>query len=140
MKKRTVELINELKECTAIERYIEINSEQFIDCTLAEYINELMVEKGMRKIDVVKSSRLSEVYTYQIIAGMKKPDREKILCIAFALTASIEEANRLLRTGGKAELYAKSKRDSILIFALDRKLSLDETNDILFELGQDVLG
>jgi len=139
MNKRTQELIHELKECTQIEQYIEDNKEQFRDCSLAEYISGLMTEKGIKKIDVVKRSNLTEVYTYQILAGMKNPDREKLLCIIFALGLSLMEADRVLKMGGKAELYAKKRRDSIIIFALEKKISLDETNDLLYELGEETL-
>lgn len=139
MNKRTEELVNELKECQKIEDYMVQNEGEFQECTLAEYIAGLMQEKELRKIDVVKRSRLSEVYTYQILAGMKNPDRDKLLCIVFALELNFAEANRLLKNGGKAELYAKNKRDSIIIFALEKKLTLDEANDLLYELQQEIL-
>lgn len=139
MDKRTEELANELKECKDVQAYITDNKDQFIDLTLSEYIACLMQEKQFKKIDIVKRSRLSEVYTYQILAGMKNPDRSKLMCIIFALEPGLPEANRLLKLAGKAELYPKNKRDSIIIFALNKKLSLDETNDLLFELGEETL-
>jgi len=139
MNKRTEELMNELKACTKIRSFVEENAQQFLDCTLAEYIARLMKEKELKKIDVVKRSRLSEVYTYQILAGMKNPDRDKLICIVFALDSDLKQTNRLLKLGGKSELYAKNRRDSIIIFALEKNLSLEDTNDLLYELGQDIL-
>lgn len=139
MDKRTEELIHELKECRQIERFIEDNDQQFEQGSLADYIAALMERKGIKKIDVVKRSRLSEVYTYQILAGMKNPDREKLLCIIFGLELNLQEANRVLKMGGKAELYPKKRRDSVIIFALNKGLSLDDTNDLLYELGEETL-
>lgn len=139
MKKRTDELINELKNSKSIKCFIDENESNFTDYSLSEYIEKLMKEKQLKKIDIVKRSNLSEVYTYQIMAGMKNPDREKLLCIIFALQLSMEEANRLLKIAGKAELYPRSKRDSILIFALERKLTINEANEMLFELSQETL-
>ena len=134
MSKRTEELVNELKECTSINDYIMENESQFLELNTAEYIEILMEHKGLKKIDIVKRSKLSEVYTYQILAGMKNPDRDKLLCIIFALEADVAEADCLLKIAGKSELYAKHRRDTIIMFALSKKLTIDETNDLLYEL------
>lgn len=139
MKKRTEELVNELKNCESITSYIEENQTEFWEIDLAEYIEILMKDKSLKKIDIVKRSRLSEVYTYQILAGMRNPDRDKLLCIIFAMELTRSEADRLLKIAGKSGLYAKNKRDSILIFALDRRLPLEDTNDMLYELGEQTL-
>lgn len=139
MNKRTEELVNELKECSSISDYIMENESQFLELSPAEYIEILMKKKGLKKIDIVKHAKLSEVYTYQILAGMKNPDRDKLLCILFALKAEVAEADCLLRIAGKAELYAKNRRDTVIMFALSKQLSIDETNDLLYELEQETL-
>lgn len=139
MSKKTDELINELKNCTSLDKFIKENESQFLDCSAADYIAGIMEKKGLKKIDVVKRSNLSEVYTYQILAGMKNPDRDKLLCIIFAIGMDTTEADTLLKIAGKSELYVKNKRDSIIVFALERNLSLLETNELLYDLGENTL-
>lgn len=139
MDKKTEELINELQDCPSIQDYIQANDSHFLHCTTAEYIGELMHKYGLKKSDIVNHSCLSEVYTYQILSGAKHPERDKLLCLAFALCLSILETNRLLKISGKSELYAKSKRDSILIFALSKKLDIHQANDLLYALEEQTL-
>jgi len=137
--KRTEELLHELKECASISSFLTENQESFTAATLAEQLANLMDAKDIKRAALVRSSGLSEVYAYQILAGTKNPERDKILCLAFALGTSPDEANRLLASGGKAPLYPKNQRDSVLIYGLSKHLAVPEINDLLFELGQATL-
>ena len=52
---------------------------------------------------------------------------------------TLDEIHALLCSTGYADLYAKNKRDSILIFGITKELSLIEINELLYELGEDVI-
>ena len=140
MNKKTEELINELLECKSIENYVDENREQFLDYTLTEYLNMLLRNKCIRKIDVVRQSCQSETYVYQIFDGKRgNPDRDKLICIARAMQLDLKETDRVLKVSGKSELYAKDRRDSVIIFAVNKGLNIHGTNDLLFELGERTL-
>lgn len=59
-----------------------------------------------------------------------------MLSIALAMTLGYEEATRLLYIAHKPLLDPRSIRDSIIIFALNNKLSVPDTNDILFQFNE----
>lgn len=139
MNKNTDELVNQLKSCESIIGYLNENDKCFLDYSLSEYIEKLICEKQIKKADIVKQSGLSEIYAYQIISGMKNPSRNKLICIILAINCSVSEANILLNIAGKSELYAKNRRDSIILFAISRSLSFMNTNDLLYELQEELL-
>jgi hypothetical protein len=45
----------------------------------------------------------------------------------------------MLKLAEKSQLYVKNKRDAIIIFALNKKLSMIELNELLFEEGCEIL-
>lgn len=50
------------------------------------------------------------------------------------------ELQLLLRLGKYLMLDPRDKRDSVFIYAISKKLSVMETNDILFNCKQEILG
>ena len=51
----------------------------------------------------------------------------------------LADAQRLLRVGQVSELYPRKKRDSIILFGLQKNLSIQEVDDLLFELGEETI-
>lgn len=41
--------------------------------SLSEYLQALLEEKGLRRIDVIRSADLNETFGYQIFMGQRKP-------------------------------------------------------------------
>ena len=121
--KTTDELINEIQNSRDIESYIEKNSEKFDSALLYEKITEIMEQKRLKKSKVVARSGLNRGYTYQIFSGKRFPSRDKLLAICFGLQLSLDETDRLLRLAGYLPLYARNKRDAIIIFAVVNKKS-----------------
>ena len=113
---------------------------QIHEVSLPKYLQQLLTEKQLDKAKVITESQLPRTYAYQIFQGYKQAGRDKILQLAFAMRLSLEETNRLLTIAGHAHLYAKKKRDAILIFALSKHNSLMEANELLEELDQELLG
>ena len=50
---------------------------------------------------------------------------------AIAAKLTIEETNDLLKYARESKLYARDRRDAIIIFALNSNLNIYETNDLL---------
>lgn len=107
--------------------------------TLPEFLNTLLIEKGVSKSDVIKSSNLDRTYAYQIFSGTKSPSRDKIIALAFGFGLSSSECNRMLMLAGFSGLYAKSLRDSCIIFSLDRHQTILTANETLHNLGENIL-
>lgn len=138
--KSTEELNHEIKHATDIEDFLENNQEDLIRSTLAAHLKTLLSKKGIRKADVVRDSQLGRTYVYQIFSGEKTPSRDKLIAIAFGLHLSDMETQTLLKISKNRELYARDERDAIILFAMQREMSIFDANALLFEHGFQVLG
>lgn len=138
--KTTDKLLDILKKSSSIENYIEDVSDVLLpDNTLAERLSDLLDSKNQKRSDIVRLSNLDRGYVYDIFAGKKRPSRDKLLAICFAMSLSIDEVQQLLKSTGYHFLYARKKRDSVILFALNRQISLMETNELLFQMEYDPL-
>ena len=104
--------------------------------TFSEYIKEIMIKRDLYKKDISKASLIDRSYTSQIIEGDKHPGRDKVLAITSGLGFSLEETQKALKLAGLNELYPKSKRDSIIIFAINKQMSIMDTNAELARYGE----
>ena len=107
---------------------------------LATYLNELLLAKGRRRVEVVRAAELNETFGYQIFKGQRGAGRDTVLCLAIALGCDLVETRRLLQAAGVNELYCKDRRDAIIIFCIDRGYSLRRVDDELYRLGERTLG
>ena len=63
------------------------------------------------------------------------PSRDKLITLAFGLGLSVDETQTMLKISGYKELYARSRRDSVMLFALNQNNTLLEVNEMLYEHG-----
>ncbi len=131
--KNTEELTHEIKSATDIDDYLAVNSDNMLTTTLSDYLNTLLRQKKIRKADVIRGSLLSRAYVYKIFAGEKIPSRDKLIALAFGLGLSDSETQKMLKLSGYRELYARSKRDALLLFALQKHKSILEVNELLYD-------
>lgn len=133
----TEELLDELLSSPNPEAFIagrDINS-----YTLSEYLEYLLVEKGLKRSDVVREAGLNETFGYQIFRGQRGASRDKVLQLALAMDLSLRETDRLLQSAGLNELYCKNRRDAIIIFSIDKGYSLQKTNEELYRFGEETI-
>ena len=90
----TEELLGELLEAPDPAAFIDAHPAA--DRTLSGYLNELLAQKGLERADVIHAADLNETYGYQIFMGQRKPSRNKVLQIVFALGLDLREANSCL--------------------------------------------
>lgn len=100
---------------------------------------DLLDSKGLRRVDVVHEAQLNETFGYQIFKGQRKPSRNKVLQLALAMHLNLRETNRLLQAACVSTLYCKDRRDAIIIYCVEHKGSLTQTNDTLYEFGEDTI-
>ena len=123
------------KDLEALSDYID-NMESNYPYSLSEHIKNLLKEKAINTSELIKRSRIERTYCYQILNGRKRPGRDKILARALAFNLNVEETQKVLRIAKEGDLYAKDKRDCILIFALNHKYNLIDTNQLLNHYGE----
>lgn len=133
MIKQTDELLKELDNTSDINQYLSTNRDELIEQNVAKYLNELLEKKEtLTKSKIIKSTSLSESYIYDIFRGEKSnPSRNKLLQIAFAMSLDLETTQKLLKIAKVGILYPRIKRDSIIIFALNKNLDFFECENLL---------
>ena len=107
--------------------------------SLPDYLQELLDTHNLVRAQVIREAQLNETFGYQIFMGQRNPSRDKVLQLAFAMHLTLQEANRLCQAAGVNSLYAKDRRDAILIFCLDRGMSLQKVNEELYRFREETL-
>lgn len=139
MKKTTEELLKTLKHSPNINSYLSLEQENFQTLPLHLYFDKMFTEKGISPSQCIRNSGLDRTYCYQIFSGRKLPSRDKVLALCFGLSLNFEETQILLKSTDYTPLYPRNKRDSIIIFALQRHISVLEVNELLQDLKQNLL-
>lgn len=140
MEKTTQELEQVLNQVNTFDEFVLQEEDNLNPAPLHELLKEHMTQKNISAAELISRSGLDRTYTYQILSGAKRPSREKVEALSFALCLTLEEVQTLFRRAGYPTLYAKNQRDSILIFILQRHGSLSDVNELLFDYGYDILG
>lgn len=130
--KNTNDLQNELMSTSNLSRFLSENQDNFNSEEFSDLLQSLFQKKGISKAALAKNAGMSEVYLYQLFSGGRNPSRNRIICLCFGLSATLEESQELLRGSGNAQLYAKDRRDAIIIYGLLHRMTLAEVNDRLF--------
>lgn len=134
--KDTDELFIELREENDIKNYLRRNRDEFV-LPLSKYLENLLAQKNLSKQTVIERSGVQREYAYHIFSGLKKnPSRPKVLALAFAMNLTLEETQYLLRYAKQSPLYPRNPWDSIIISAIDQKLTVLQTNELLNRLGE----
>lgn len=137
--KDTNDLQNELMSAPDLGRFLSENEDKFNHKNFPEMLQDLFKRKKISKATLARKAGISNVYLYQIFSGERNPSRNRILCLCFGLSATLEETQDLLKHSGYAQLYVKDKRDAIIIYGLVHSLELDEVNDRLFGEKEETL-
>lgn len=138
-KKPTDELMEVLHSSNSIQQYIAGNGKYLLNVSLSEYLNQLVKEKQLVKSTVIKQAEFNEIYGYQIFSGVRKPSRDKLLSLCVGMVLSLTETQQTLKFAGLAPLYPKNKRDSILIFGIEKQQSICSINEMLYSNDEDTL-
>lgn len=134
----TVPLEHFLKSCETYEDFEKRFSDELLneDGRIGMYLSSLLNKYDQKASVVSFDAHLNPSYVGNIMNGKKNnPSRDALICICFALGASEEELQYLLKYAGHAPLYVRRKRDVIIWFGIKKKESLEMVNDNLIERG-----
>ena len=137
--KRTTDLEREMSGRIKLNAFLEKNKDQFISYDMKAILVPYMEEKGLSKAELARRSKMSDVYLFQILSGRRKPSRDKLLGICIGMELTIQETQSILKQCHEVPLYAKDRRDAIILFGIERSWNMDEIDDALFEAGERLL-
>ena len=143
LKKTTDELLNIL---TSVQSEAELgNSVGKLEMSgrvtsFLQYLQEKMQERELEAGELWRAAQIPRSYGYNILSGVRKPRRDKVLALCLALNLSCEETQRVLKVAGAGALYPRRQRDAVIMFSLRKGLSVMDTNILLDEFSQEPLG
>ena len=132
--KTTNDLLNVLNETTTndnLDTYLD-NIEKYQGMNYYDYFDALRSKHNIKKSDIARDSGISRTYCYQILNGTRKPGRDNAIALCIAARFTLSETIRFLEILNLGILYPKIKRDSIIIYSINRSLSVQETNELLY--------
>ena len=135
MKKNTFDLLKDLENTEDFGTYFDENKDEFLSVELSDYLNGLLQQRGLKKIDVIKRAELSQIYGYQIFSGIRRPGKYKMICIALAIGLDLEETQKLLKACGFVPLYPKNCEDSVYIYSIHCRFTVSQMNALLEHYG-----
>ena len=137
--KSTEVLRSELRNANSAEQFIIENQSELCLVSVAEYLNKMLIKYNLEKSDVAKRGGFVGNYPYQIFNGIKAASRDKLIQIAIGFPLTVEDTQYLLRLGGHSELYVRNSRDAYIMFALEKRYGITETNELLYYNGKTIL-
>lgn len=133
----TEDLLERLRAAATPESYLREGAT--VERTLPDYLFQLLRDRGIKRSEVVRASGLNSTVVYDIFAGKSRPGRDRAVMLAFGLRCTVRETQRLLRLAGVAELWAKQRRDAIIIWCIEQGMDRTECDDELWRLGESTL-
>ena len=140
MKKTTKELEGILLNAHSAnaEQIFTENNYSFVNKTFSDYFKDLLSQNKISQQKVFIDADISEKYGYKLISGEKHTNqRDTLLRLCYAGKLNVEETNRSLILYGMSPLYARNKRDALLIIAFnDRVGDILDLNEYLIKNGE----
>lgn len=134
---KTNKLLNTIKN-TKSESLQEM-MEEIPDVTFSEYLEKILETKHMTRGQLLSKTNIQRNYGYQIFDGSRIPNKDKVIQISLALGLDLHLTNNLLSLSNNGTLYAKVKRDALLIYCIENHKSVYETDELLMEYNLHVL-
>ena len=122
-----------------LKSVLKNNEDYFVDVEdrkkFSIYVRDLIAEKGLTQVDVAYKAGFSKSYGSQILQGETQLNkRDAVLRVCIAANFTLKETNRALKLNRLQPLYAKYKRDFVLMVAINEgKKTVEEVDKILEE-------
>ena len=136
----TSTLLHRLFKTASIERFIRHFDKQMEYVPFDAYITDLCERMNIKPQHIIIKAGIERTYGHQLFSGRRKPSRDKVIQLAFGFVMNYNEAQELLKAARKSPLHPKVKRDAVIIYALNRKLDVNDVQTTLHELCLPVLG
>ncbi len=132
----TSQLLSMIKKSEQFSDIAEVYHDITETPVFCHYLYDIMEKHRFSAKDIISSSGIERSYFYHILSGQKMPGRNMILRISLCMRATLTETNQLLRLSNQGVLYAKVRRDAAIIFAIEKKCTMQQTNDLLLSIDE----
>ena len=129
----TSQLLSIIKKSGHFSEVTEAFHDKEEEPVFCHFLYSLMDKHQLTPKDIISKSGIERSYFYHILSGQKTPGRNIILRICLCMSATLNETNQLLRLANQGTLEAKVRRDAAIIFAIEKKYTMEQTNRFLKE-------
>lgn len=92
--------------------------------------------RGVTLAALAREIDMERTALYRIVKQGRPTSRNVLLRMAFALGLSVEDAQKLLKCGRRCALSPRDRRDALLLYCLQRSLTLTEAEALLQEMKE----
>lgn len=111
-------------------------NQTFVDALIA-YIKK----KGLRDSEVYKAAQIDRRLFSKIMSDRQyKPSKDTAIALALALRLTLGEATDMLSRAGYVLSHSNKKDIIVEYFFRERIYKLDDINEVLYNLGQKIIG
>ncbi len=138
--KNTNDLLDQLADNNcSIDDYLEENREDMIVLAAKDFWEAAIERSGMSKCNIINKADFNYCYFYDIVNGRKIASRDKVIRLILSMHLTTDDCQEALRISGRSALYPKVQRDALLIYGIENRYTVDETNQLLSAHGEDTL-
>lgn len=130
-KRITKQLEEHVRNADTIESFLDLHEDRFVHVKPGAFIRKLIIEKNLNHSMLLRKLVMSKGYFYEILGDKKLPSRNNFLQLLIVIGISFEECQAALKTCGYSPLYSRNRFDAIIIYCIENKLSLVDTNIVL---------
>ena len=138
----TDELSRQLKTLSTaaeLEKYTQELMDRCPVPSFPQYLNHCLNHSGLTPAQLITKAQIQRNYGYQILNGTRTPGRDRVIALCLALSLPLEDVQRALTLAKESILYAKNPRDSVLIFCINKKMTVADANLLLDKNGKEPL-
>ena len=136
----TDELLKLLFKERSLEQFLLRNESAYLNADFSDYLSNWCKSHQEIPEQLIRRANLEKSFGHQLFTGKRKPSRDTVIQLAFAMRASVAQAQEMLKVARKSVLYPRIKRDTVIIYCLHNHVSLLDTEIILENLGLPILG
>lgn len=114
--------------------------DQLLCASIQAYFDALLARHGLTAGEAVRRANLDKDFGRQILTGRRRARRDYYLQLALGMGLSAPEARSLLNFLGVGPIYPVRARDAAILYALERGMSLMDTQLLLEAHGLCPLG
>lgn len=140
MAKDTEKILNQLGGDQSFTEILNENKDSFFYKSIGQYILDEIQKQNTTKAKVIKQSGINKRFFFHIISDNKRPSRRYVIRIFLALKLDLKDIQWYLKACDYPQLYARDKRDAVIIYCINHKISVPECNTMLNKVGLENLG
>jgi hypothetical protein len=140
MGKITEKIMEDLSGERSLSEIFEENSEAYSAMSIGDYLGLEIKRAGVTKAKIIRESGVNRRFFFDILSGKKMPSRRYVIRIFLALKLPLADVQWYLKATDYPQLYARDRRDSVIIYCINHKLTVEACNTMLNKIGLESLG